>query len=183
LSAILVGCRRGGHTLPYGEGYTFVSQRGDTVRLDSLRGKFVVMTYIYTHCPDACPLTIDNLRKLYAMIPPKFMDTVVFVAITLDPERDTPEVLREYARLQKVEHPNWLFLTGEPNTIKKFIRRMGVIAVKEKPRKLENGKVIYFITHTDYVHIVSPDGRVLFTGDGDHLNVEEALRSLRSNLP
>ena len=183
LSLPMLGCRRGRERFPYGEGYVFVDQNGKEVRLDTFRGKTVVITYFYTHCPDACPLTMTNMKRLYARLPDSLMDRVVFVAVSIDPERDRPEVLREYARLYRIDFPNWFFLTGRPEEIRRFLREVGVIAVKGKTTITPRGDTVYFLTHTDYVHVVSPDGRIVYRGDGERLNIGKAYERITSSLP
>ena len=183
LPIFLVSCRGRADRFPYGKGYTFVNRWGDTVRLDSLRGRTLVVTYFYTHCPDACPLTMGNLKRLYATLPEDVRGKVLFVAVSLDPERDTPPVLREYARLYRIDSSGWLFLTGDPKEIRRFIREVGVIAVKGKVSVTPRGDTVYFLTHTDYVHVVSPDGRILYVGDGERLDLKKARQSVLSSLP
>ncbi len=178
-----VGCRRGGDRFPYGEGYVFVDQNGREVRLDTFRGKTLVITYFYTHCPDACPLTMTNLKRLYGRLPDTLMDRVFFVAVSIDPERDRPEVLREYAELYHIDFPNWILLTGKPEEVRRFIKEVGVIAVKGKTTVTPHGDTVYFMTHTDYVHVVSPDGRIVYRGDGERLNVREAYDRILGSLP
>ena len=180
---LVAGCGRGGKRFPYGEGYVFVDQSGRRVRLDTFRGKVVVITYFYTHCPDACPLTMANLKRLYARLPDSVAGRVVFVAVSIDPERDRPEVLREYAGIYHINFPNWFFLTGKPEEVKRFIREVGVIAVKGKITVTPRGDTTYFLTHTDYVHVVSPDGRIVYRGDGERLNVKEAYERILGSLP
>ena len=182
-SLLMLGCRRGRERFPYGEGYVFVDQNGKEVRLDTFRGKTVVITYFYTHCPDACPLTMTNMKRLYARLPDSLMDRVVFVAVSIDPERDRPEVLREYAHLYRIDFPNWFFLTGRPEEIRRFLREVGVIAVKGKTTITPRGDTVYFLTHTDYVHVVSPDGRIVYRGDGERLNIGKAYERITSSLP
>lgn len=181
--AFLLGCRGERTEFPYGKGYVFVDHRGDTVRLDDFKGRTLVVTYFYTHCPDACPLTTANLKRLYDRLPDSVRKKVLFLSFSIDPERDSPEVLREYAKRYGISTPGWLFLTGDPGNIPKFLKDVGVIAVKGKTEIAPNGDTVYFFTHTDYVHVVSPDGRIVYRGDGDRLNLEEIQRRIYSTLP
>jgi len=162
LVPLLLACQRGQGRFPYGKGYTFVNRWGDTVALDSLRGRTLVVSYFYTHCPDACPLTMANLKKLYFNL---------------------PDSLREYAKMYRIDSSGWMFLTGNPKGIRRFIKDVGVIAVKGNTEVAPNGDTVYFLTHTDYVHVVTPDGRIVYRGDGEKLNLKEVKEKIISTLP
>ena len=91
---------------------------GKFVTLADLRGKVVVLHFIYTRCPDVCPLHAEKIAEIQRMInitPMK--EQVAFVSITTDPDSDTPEVLRSYGPLHGLVSTNWMFLTkrkGDP---------------------------------------------------------------------
>ncbi len=180
---LLLACQRVAERFPYGKGYTFVNRWGDTVALDSLRGRTLVVSYFYTHCPDACPLTMSNLKKLYSNLPDSVREKVLFLSVSIDPERDRPEVLREYADLYEIDPSGWILLTGDPEEVRRFIKDVGVIAVKGKTEIAPNGDTVYFLTHTDYVHVVTPDGRIVYRGDGEKLDLRETIDKIASSLP
>ena len=66
--------------------------------LRDFRGKVVAVTFIFASCTDSCPLLTDNMARVQDKLGSAFGPKVAFVSITVDPERDTPEVLRQYAR-------------------------------------------------------------------------------------
>jgi protein SCO1 len=84
----------------------------------------VVVDFIFTSCADTCPLQTRKLARLRSQVGPE----AYFVSITLDPERDTPAVLRSYARLQGADLAHWAFLTGDPARVLAIARSYGVIA-------------------------------------------------------
>ena len=85
---------------------------GTLVRLADLRGKVVVLHFIYTSCPDVCPLHAEKIAEVQKMVNATPMKgQVVFVTITTDPKRDTPEVLRAYGPAHGRDPVNWMFLT------------------------------------------------------------------------
>lgn len=90
---------------------------GKPVRLEDLRGKVVVLHFIYAGCPDVCPLHADRIGEIQEMVnitPMK--DRVQFVTITTDPKRDTPEVLKDYGPVHGLDPmTNWVFLTSGPD--------------------------------------------------------------------
>ena len=71
------------------------------------------MTFIYTSCPDVCPLLTDKMAQVQDELGPDFGAEVAFVSITVDPEHDTPEVLKEYAETFDADLGGWGFLTGD----------------------------------------------------------------------
>ena len=180
---LLLACQKGPERFPYGKGYTFVNRWGDTVALDSLRGRTLVVSYFYTHCPDACPLTMANLKKLHSSLPDSVREKVLFLSVSIDPERDRPEVLRKYASMYGIGSSGWIFLTGDPEEVRRFIKDVGVIAVKGKTEIAPNGDTVYFLTHTDYVHVVTPDGRIVYRGDGEKLDLKRIKEKIASSLP
>ena len=95
--------------------FTFTERSGRKVGLADLKGKVWVAQFFYTHCTDICPLTVPQmgLFHLEYLNDPDFRSAVRFVSITVDPERDTPPVLRNYAEHFSADPDLWLFLTGD----------------------------------------------------------------------
>jgi protein SCO1/2 len=106
--------------------FTLISQDGAEVTLGSLRGKVVAVTFIYISCPDVCPMLSDKMARVQDELGSDFGTKVAFVSITVDPERDTPEVLKEYAEALDADLAGWSFLTGEPAAIREVAHRYGV---------------------------------------------------------
>src|SRR5690349_6366515 len=75
--------------------FALTAQDGTVVTLDQLRGKVVALTFIYTGCPDVCPLLTEKMAQVQGELGADFGAKIFFVSITLDPERDTPQVLHE----------------------------------------------------------------------------------------
>jgi protein SCO1/2 len=100
---------------------------GKTVRLydDLLKGKAVAITVMYTDCKDACPLETANLVQLQRILGKRVGKDIFFYSISIDPERDTPEVLKNYAEKFGVG-PGWLFLTGKSEDISLIVRKLGL---------------------------------------------------------
>ena len=133
-------------------------QNGRDVNLSDLKGKILVVGYIYTHCPDICPFITDNMKRVQKRInaDPELKKRVVFLSITFDPKRDTPEAFKEYARLYKVDESNWYFLTGDTLTTDSIMKLMGIeYTIRPVPERNT-----YFIDHTDRIHVIDPNGFV-----------------------
>ncbi|MBI4273548.1 MAG: SCO family protein [Rhizobiales bacterium] len=128
---------------------------GRVVDLAALRGKVVVVHFIYAGCPDICPLHADRIADVQAMVNQSPMkDVVRFVSITTDPKNDTPDVLRAYGGIHGLDAANWLFLTTTPNqpedTTRKLAEQFG-----HKFQKTENEYQIHGIV----THVIDKDGR------------------------
>jgi len=91
-----------------------VDETGKTVRLDANRGYVTVYDFIFTHCAGTCPMMTATMRKLTAKVNKDAK--VRFVSISVDPDRDTPAILRDYATRFRND-PRWTFLTGEKAAI------------------------------------------------------------------
>jgi protein SCO1/2 len=110
------------------------TQDGKTVRFydDLLKGKIVAIDLIYTHCKYSCPLETARLAQVQRLLGDRVGKDIFFYSITLDPERDTPEVLKAYA--QKFHAgPGWLFLTGTKEDIKLIGQKMGLLSASADP--------------------------------------------------
>lgn len=89
---------------------------GSAVKLGDFRGKVVILHFIYTNCPDVCPLHAEKIAEIQKMVnitPMK--EQVQFITITTDPKRDTGQVLRDYGKAHGLDSVNWIFLTAAPN--------------------------------------------------------------------
>ena len=92
--------------------FTLTSQDNAQVALADLRGKVVAVTFIYTFCVDTCPVLTPMMSFIQDQLGADFGAKIAFVSITVDPERDTPKVLKEYAQAFGANLAGWSFLTG-----------------------------------------------------------------------
>lgn len=101
-----------------------VTQDGKEVRFysDVLKDRVVLINFIYTHCPDACPLIGKTLSQAQALLGEAFGTRIHFVSVSVDPDNDTPQALRRYAG-EVGARPGWIFLTGK-NT-EAVVRKLG----------------------------------------------------------
>jgi protein SCO1/2 len=117
------GVRRGAN---YFTNLPVVTQDGKTLKFydDVIKGKIVLISFIYTNCPDICPLTTARIAQVEDKLGDMVGRDIFFVSITVDPERDTPERLKEFAMAFDAG-PGWLFLTGTPEDIRLINSRLG----------------------------------------------------------
>jgi protein SCO1/2 len=110
--------------------FRLTSQDRTQVALADLHGKVVAVTFIYTFCSNTCPVLTPMMSFIQDQLGTDFGAKIAFVSITVDPERDTPEVLKEYAQAFGANLAGWSFLTGPSEAIRDVTRRYGVFASK-----------------------------------------------------
>ena len=107
--------------------FTLTTQDGKTLRLATLRGKVVLVSFIFTTCNGTCPATTHRMSRLAETLAKEHItDKVHLLSITLDPTRDKPAVLRDYMRLYDVDAKHWSFLTGSRKQIDKVLSDWGM---------------------------------------------------------
>jgi protein SCO1 len=157
--------------------FQLINQNGETVVFpDDFNGAPLVMGFIYTHCPDICSFITANVGKVYEEMsnPGKTQ----FVLVTFDPERDTPEVLKEYARAFNMDKPPFQFLTADPVTINEFMERVSVRTQESYSRELETGDRMYFISHSDKILLIDQRSRLIFDYGGSMTPVNIIIEDL-----
>lgn len=127
----------------------FVDQHGDPVNFASLKGKWLLVDFIYTKCPGPCELMTDRLTHVANDLKTDMGKNVEFVSITLDPQNDGPKQLRDWAQAQGAERAGWLFLTGTLQNVEE------VMAPFKVKRRVESDGTI---DHVIEVFLVGPDG-------------------------
>ena len=154
--------------------FSLTTQDRARLSLKQLHGKVVVVTFIYTSCADTCPLLTAKMAGLQARLGMDFGSKVFFVAITVDPEQDTPSTLKRYAESHGVDLSGWAFLTGTSSEIREVARQYGVV-LKKRPR----GDV----DHTFLTSIVDTSGILRVQYMGVRFAADEFLQDLKSLLP
>lgn len=154
-------------------GFALTDQDGARLSLEDLRGKVAVVTFIYASCADTCPLLTAKMASLQRPLAADFGPRVRFVSITVDPEVDTPAVLRGYAKAHGANPVGWSFLTGSPPAIDKVIRAYGAYA-----RRAGRGSV----DHLFLTSLVDRQGRIRVQYVGYRFHPDEMLRDLQALL-
>jgi protein SCO1 len=137
--------------------FSLRDQDGRAVGLADFRGKVVVLNFIYTNCPDQCPLQTEKLAGVQGLVNATPMkDMVRFVSITTDPKRDEGEALRDFAQAHGVDPTNWVFLTTRPDQpedmTRKLARAYGLEFTPEGDGFMIDGIV---------THVIDQGGRML----------------------
>ncbi|HEY1232896.1 MAG TPA: SCO family protein [Candidatus Binatia bacterium] len=138
--------------------FSLKDQDGKTFHFTSIRGEVVLVTFIFTTCPDVCPLLTANFAAIQRDLDKQNIADYRLLSITTDPERDTPPVLKAYAGRFKAQTERWSFLTGSRRDLAKIWKAFGVSVVKNQSGQIQ---------HTTFTTIVDRQGnrRVDYYGD------------------
>jgi len=104
-----------------------IDQNGKKLRFysDVLKGRVVLISFIFTNCEFACPMQAQKLKQARAAMVPTIKDDVWYVSLSVDPDRDTPEAMKKFAERQGVDESRWIFLTGDKQNLETIIRKLG----------------------------------------------------------
>src|SRR5438270_1274980 len=134
--------------------FALTTHDGRTLHLADLRGKICLVSFIFTTCNGTCPATTHRMAQVQQHLKAAGLskdDQVRLLSISLDPARDTPEVLRGYMRLYDLDDSNWSFLTGTADKVAKVIAAWGMWA-----RPAANGQ----LDHPSRIFLVDRQGRI-----------------------
>ncbi len=146
--------------------------RGRPFILESLRGKLVLLSFGFTHCPNICPTTLGNLAAVYRGLTDEEKKRVQVIFVTIDPERDTAAKLAEYIPFFQ---PDFLGLTGSPAEIAAATKGFGVFYQKEfLPGS--DARNSYTMNHSSNTFLIAPDGQWLLLYNYDQTGKPAVIR-------
>ena len=158
--------------------YTLVDSDGSVVNFPGdYRGKTVVIGFIYTHCPDICPMTTHNINLVKKELDKQGIKDVAYVDISFDPHRDTPAVLKEYANVRGINTDQFHFLTGNENIIKSLLKDCNIYALPGDTT-IVGQDTSYFFIHTDRISVMDTDGKIRVEYKGSTANREELIKDI-----
>lgn len=151
--------------------FVLTDQDGRPLEFRKLRGKPLVINFMYTSCPDVCTLLTASLKILRERLKPGEAGSVRFLSITMDPEVDTPEVLKAHSRRRQADAANWRWLTGKAAELAPVWQEFGV-SVKRLDRGL--------IAHTTLTVVADAEGNMRFAYSGSAPDPDALLKDLRA---
>jgi len=126
---------------------------GRPVTLGTFKGKAVVLFFGYTHCPDVCPTTLSDMAQALKLMPADAAAKVQVLFVSVDPQRDTPELLKSYV---PYFHPDFLGLHGTPEQVAEAAREFRIVYRKH----VEAGADDYLIDHSAGSYLLDREGRL-----------------------
>lgn len=166
LGILLTGCSLFGDPKYEGdfsykvEDFSYTNQDGETVSLDDLKGSFWVADMVFTSCNTVCPPMTANMARLQKLLKEEGLDEVRLVSFSVDPEVDTPEMLKEFGDKFGADYSNWDFLTGYTMEEAEKFALKSFKSLVDKPEGQDQ------VNHTVRFFIVTPDGNAIKSYDG-----------------
>jgi protein SCO1 len=161
---------------------TLINQNSDSYNIDEENLKLV--EFIYTHCPDICPTTTQKMVKLQGDLKKDglFGKRIKFITITIDPYRDTPEVLQDYMKGFEINNNNdWIFLTGDPDNIKADQKKIREIAdsLQFQYKDPGNGQFV----HTSFTYLLDENNKFIEKFPmGEDFNKQEVYEKIMKEI-
>jgi protein SCO1/2 len=159
--------------------YTFFNQ--DSVKVifpGIIKDKVTVIGFIYTNCPDICPMTTHNMYLTQQKLKKNAIDNVLFVTVTFDPDRDFPSVLKKFGEIRDIDFTNWVFLWGDKKNTKSLLRRFDITALKTDSTYFDDGELTYSVMHTDRISLINNESRLKKNYRGSIVNLEELYNDI-----
>jgi len=133
------------------------NEEGKELKLRDLKGKNLVVVLIFTSCQTACPMLVADMQNIYAKIDKKKLKETSLVMVTIDPENDTPEVLKEYAKARNIYGEPWIYLRSDKESTRELAN---VLAVKYK----KISPVVF--SHSNIITVFNKNGEMVSQAEG-----------------
>lgn len=151
---------------------TWKNQNGESLQLKDLQNKTLVVVMIYTSCKSACPILVSKMKNIESKISRKDIDKVSLVLISIDPKTDTPERLKEFARNNAMDTPQWIFLTSSEGSTQEFANVLSMKYKKISPIEF---------SHSNIISVFSPDGQLVSQEEGN-IDVEKVVSTVTKTV-
>ena len=164
--------------------FTLIDQNERPVKSADLKGKVLLVGFIYTNCPDVCPLTTTRMRELQERLAKAGMlgNDTMLLSISVDPDRDTPAVLAKYAANYGADTATWPFLTGKTDYVRTVVVEGFHLGAEKTPTHDHGGSPTptYEVAHSDRLVLVDKHGTVRATFHTDQFDATQVLADMRS---
>lgn len=147
------------------------TEEGNQIQLEDLKGKTLVMVMIYTSCKAACPRLVADMRNIEAQIPDENIKNLEFIMVSIDPETDTPELLKAFAIENAMDDEQWTFLQGTVSGVREFAN---VLSVKYK----EISPIDF--SHSNIISVFNAEGELEHQQEGLGVNNEDTIETILS---
>ncbi|MVX34496.1 SCO family protein [Myroides sp. LoEW2-1] len=152
---------------------TWTTQDGKDIELKDLQGNVLVMVMIYTSCKAACPRLVADMRNIEERVKGKNLDKVKYVLVSIDPEVDTPERLKEFAKENLMDGPQWVFLRSTKENTREFAATLAVNYKKISP--------IDF-SHSNIISVFNTKGELDYQQEGLGIDYAPTVKEIEKQL-
>lgn len=148
----------------------WVTQEGKTINISSLRGQPVVTALIYTGCKSMCPVAVEDMQAIEAEISKQSREPVRFVLFSMDPAKDTPARLKEFAKPHNIDLKHWVLLHGEEKAVRNLSAVLGVRYRRNRQGEFE---------HSDIISLLDREGVIVYQRNGSREDLQELVNKLK----
>ena len=159
---------------------TFLNQ--DSIKVEFpkiIKDKITLLTMVYTHCPDICPMTTHNMYLVQKKLSDDLLDKVNFVVVSFDPNRDTPAVLKKFAEIRDLTFDKWTLLSGDEQNTNEVMLKFGIKAIPADSSYDDDGELSYNVIHTDRISLIDQNGRLRSNYKGSTANLDMILDDIK----
>lgn len=149
----------------------WIDQNGRKMRLAKLAGKTRVIAMFYSHCTSACPVTINDMKRIEAALPAGLNGRVGFVLVSFDVARDTPQTLQDLCKARGLNSRDWTLLTGKSEDVRTLAAMLGV-----EFEKRADGNY----NHSNQIAVLDPDGEIVCKLPGLNQPIHELVRAIEN---
>ncbi len=150
------------------------TEENETIKLDNLKGKTLVMVMIYTSCKAACPRLVADMRNIESKLPDDKIENIQFIMVSIDPETDTPEKLKAFAIENEMDGEQWTFLQGTESGVREFAN---VLSVKYK----EISPIDF--SHSNIISVFNALGELVHQQEGLGVDNQATIESILKVTP
>ena len=176
-SACCCPCNEGVETLTdksvYQLGSSWIRHDNQTINLKQLRGRVQVIAMIFTHCPSSCPRLVEDMKRLESQLGARYRSDVGYVLVSLDPDRDSPQVLKEYSESRDLHRESWTLLHGDPEDVRELAAVLGVRYKKVGERD---------IAHSNLISVLDKKGELVYQQEGLDIEPKAIMEAIQTML-
>jgi protein SCO1 len=148
---------------------TWHTQKGEEKSLSDLQGKIQLVALVYATCEYACPRIIADMKRIETAVTDQYGDQIGLVLVTIDPTRDTPEKLRDFAEKTHLDPNRWLLLQGQDSDILELAALLGVQYKKTSATDF---------SHSNVITVLNPAGKIVHQQVGLGVNPDESVLAI-----
>jgi len=149
---------------------TWITDQGKQIKLGKRGGRPQLIAMFFANCQFACPIIVNDLKRIESALPPELRARVGFTLVSFDTKRDTPAALADYRLTRGLAAENWTLLHGEPDDVLELAALLGV-----KFKEAAHGQ----FAHSNVITILNAQGEIIYQLIGLNQDIQEAVRLLR----
>ncbi len=152
----------------YAHDASWTDHDGEAAGFAAFNGRPVVLSMIFTNCANACPMIVNDMKRIGELLPSDVKDRAAYVLVSLDPDRDTPNAMRRFAEGHALDLNRWTLLRGRESDVRTLAALLGV-----RYRAQADGQ----IAHTSTIAVLNQEGEMVFrhTGSGGTFKADAEL--------